>query len=112
MPKPFRQLKGFGHLIINADEVFGKHSCTPEPIFGEFWRIYPGVALCRLGSMVRLREHGVRAERTRSAQVGQRSTCSAIERASSTSMPRYLTVLSILVWPSNSCTALRLPVRR
>jgi hypothetical protein len=29
----------------------------------------------------------------------QRSTCSAMERASSTSMPRYLTVLSILVWP-------------
>jgi hypothetical protein len=23
---PFRQLKGFGHLIINADEVFGTHS--------------------------------------------------------------------------------------
>jgi hypothetical protein len=26
--------------------------------------------------------------------------------------PRYLTVLSILVWPSRSWTALRLPVRR
>ena len=25
-PTPFRQLKGFGHLIINADEVFGTHS--------------------------------------------------------------------------------------
>ena len=25
MPTPFRQLKGFGHLIINADEVFGTH---------------------------------------------------------------------------------------
>jgi hypothetical protein len=23
---PFRQLKGFGHLIINADEVFGTDS--------------------------------------------------------------------------------------
>ena len=23
MPTPFRPLKGFGHLIINADEVFG-----------------------------------------------------------------------------------------
>jgi hypothetical protein len=32
-----------------------------------------------------------------------------MERASSTSMPRYLTVLSILVWPSNSCTARRSP---
>ena len=36
----------------------------------------------------------------------------AIERASSTSMPRYLTVLSILVLPSKSCTARKLPVRR
>jgi hypothetical protein len=45
-------------------------------------------------------------------EIAQRSTCSAMERASSTSMPRYLTVLSILVWPSNSCTARRLPVRR
>ena len=53
-----------------------------------------------------------RAEQVRSAQVDQTSTCSAIERASSTSMPRYLTVLSILVWPSKSCTARRFPVRR
>ena len=42
----------------------------------------------------------------------QTSTCSAIASASSTSMPRYLTVLSILVWPSNSWTARRLPVFR
>jgi hypothetical protein len=33
------------------------------------------------------------------------STCSAIAMVSSTSMPRYLTVLSIFVWPSKSCTA-------
>jgi hypothetical protein len=52
------------------------------------------------------------AEHVRSARVFQTSTCSAIERASSTSMPRYLTVLSILVWPSKSCTARKLPVRR
>ena len=32
----------------------------------------------------------------------QTSTCSAIARASSTSMPRYRTVLSIFVWPSNN----------
>ena len=32
----------------------------------------------------------------------QTSTCSAMARASSTSMPRYLTVLSIRVWPSRS----------
>src|SRR5271157_3314034 len=49
-----------------------------------------------------------RAERVGSARVLQTSTCSAIARASSTSMPRYLTVLSILVWPSKSCTARRL----
>jgi hypothetical protein len=30
----------------------------------------------------------------------QTSTCSAMARASSTSMPRYLTVLSIRVWPA------------
>ena len=53
-----------------------------------------------------------RAEHVRSARVIQTSTCSAMARASSTSMPRYLMVLSILVWPSRSCTALRLPVRR
>ena len=52
------------------------------------------------------------AEHVRSAQVFQTSTCSAIESASSISMPRYLTVLSIFVWPSKSCTARRLPVRR
>jgi hypothetical protein len=53
-----------------------------------------------------------RAEYVRSARVFQTPTCSAIARASSTSMPRYLTVLSILLWPSRSRTALRLPVRR
>src|SRR5262245_1209985 len=42
------------------------------------------------------------AEHVRSAPVLQTSTCSAIAKASSTSMPRYLTVLSILVWPSRS----------
>src|SRR5258708_36189594 len=36
-----------------------------------------------------------RAEDVRSARVLQTSICSAIARASSTSMPRYLTVLSI-----------------
>ena len=40
------------------------------------------------------------------------SVCSAISRASSTSMPRYLTVLSILVWPSKSWTARKFFVRR
>src|SRR6266851_7861091 len=53
-----------------------------------------------------------RAEHVRSARVFQTSTCSAIARASSTSIPRYLTVLSIFVCPSRSSTALRLPVRR
>ncbi len=45
------------------------------------------------------------AEHVRSARVFQTSTCSAIARASSTSIPRYLKVLSILVWPSRSWTA-------
>jgi hypothetical protein len=34
------------------------------------------------------------------------------EKSIIASMPRYRTVPSILVWPSNSCTARRLPVRR
>ena len=38
------------------------------------------------------------------------SMSSAIASASSSSMPRYRTVLSIFVWPRRSCTALRLPV--
>jgi len=46
------------------------------------------------------------------APVVQTSTCSAMARASSTSIPRYLTVLSIFVCPNNSCTARKLPVRR
>jgi hypothetical protein len=53
-----------------------------------------------------------RAEHVRSALVIQTSTCSAIASASSTSMPRYRTVLSILVWPSKSWTARKFPVRR
>src|SRR5262245_36395126 len=42
----------------------------------------------------------------------QTSICSAIISASSISIPRYRTVLSILVRPSRNCTALKLPVRR
>jgi hypothetical protein len=38
--------------------------------------------------------------------------CSAISRASSTSIPRYRTVLSSLESPNNSCTARRFFVRR
>src|SRR5258708_32697204 len=36
----------------------------------------------------------------------------AIFRASSTSIPRYRTVLSSFVWPRRSCTARRFPVLR
>ena len=42
----------------------------------------------------------------------QISVCSEISRASSTSMPRYLTVDSSLAWPSSNCTARRFFVRR
>ena len=45
---------------------------------------------------------GRRAERDSSAQVFQTSIFSAISRASSTSTPRYRTVLSIFVWPRSS----------
>lgn len=39
-----------------------------------------------------------------------RSICSDISKASSTSMPRYLTVLSSFLWPSRSWQARRFPV--
>lgn len=42
----------------------------------------------------------------------QISVCSEISRASSTSIPRYLTVDSSLEWPSSNCTARRFLVRR
>jgi hypothetical protein len=38
------------------------------------------------------------------------STCSDMASASSTSMPRYRTVLSSFVCPRSSCTALKFPV--
>ena len=41
------------------------------------------------------------AERVRSARSFQTSTCYAMARASSTSIPRYLTVLSILLPAGN-----------
>ncbi len=53
---------------------------------------------------------GGRAEHACSARAIQTSTCSAIARASSTSMPRYLTVLSIFVFPSRTWTTLRVSV--
>ena len=45
-------------------------------------------------------------------RVVQISVCSEISKASSTSMPRYLTVDSSLEWPNSSCTARRFFVRR
>jgi hypothetical protein len=51
-------------------------------------------------------------QRSLPARKSYTSVCSAISRASSTSMPRYRTVLSNLLWPSSSCTALRFFVRR
>ncbi len=95
---------------INADllaflkaQVLDKRAASGRPDAVFWWsvvRFWPNSDLNR------------RAEHVRSAQVFQTSTCSAIARASSTSIPRYLTVLSILVWPSRSSTARRLPVRR
>lgn len=43
---------------------------------------------------------------------GYISVCPAIPKAPPTSMPRYLTVLSIIVGPSNICTAPRFLVLR
>lgn len=47
-----------------------------------------------------------------SGLLDQISVCSEISSASSTSMPRYLTVDSSLEWPSSSCTARRFLMRR
>ena len=44
------------------------------------------------------------------AGFGQSSTSSEMLGASSTSIPRYPTVLSSFVWPSSSYTDLKLPV--
>jgi hypothetical protein len=55
---------------------------------------------------------GRRAEHGSSARVLQTSIFSAISIASSISMPKYRTVLSIFVCSSKSWTARRLPVRR
>jgi hypothetical protein len=75
---------------------------------GDLFHSKPSVQFPSLAQTGSLRS----AEHVRSARVFQTSTCSAIARTSSTLMPRYLTVLSILVCPSRSWTALRLPVRR
>lgn len=40
--------------------------------------------------------------------LGHTSVCSAISKAPSTTIPRYRTVLSNLVWPSRSWAAVRL----
>ena len=53
-----------------------------------------------------------RVEHDSSTRVFQTSIFSAISRASSTSTPRYRTVLSILWWPRSNCAARRFPVRR
>ncbi len=47
-----------------------------------------------------------------SVRFDQISVCSEISKASSTSIPRYLTVDSSLEWPSSNCTARRFFVRR
>jgi hypothetical protein len=52
------------------------------------------------------------SEQSRLRCPSQISVCSEISRASSTSIPRYLTVDSSLEWPSKSCTARRFLVRR
>jgi hypothetical protein len=63
----------------------------------------PSILLTDHRKMRRGTLHGDKgwAEHVSSARVFQTSTCSAMARASSTSMPRYLTVLLILVGPSS-----------
>ena len=61
-----------------------------------------GALRCMKSALDTLSPVGSWAERGSSAQVLQTSIFSAISRASSTSTPRYRTVLSIFVWPSSS----------
>ena len=71
-----------------------------------------GHLLQRINQVLAHRANSNRAEHVRSAQKFQTSTCSAMASASSTSIPRYRTVLSNFECPSKSWTARRLLVRR
>ena len=74
-----------------------------------FGRSWPGA---RVRRSARKRPHDAHhGAHVRPHRPGQISICSEISSASSTSIPRYLTVLSSLVWPSRSWTALRFLVR-
>ena len=63
------------------------------------------------GEPANVRSWPVSAPSNLEALVHHISVCSAISSASSTSTPRYRTVLSSFVWPNRSCTARRLRVR-
>ena len=56
----------------------------------------------RSGSIFRLGRPAAGASKRSAGLESYRSTCSEMARASSTSIPRYCTVLSIFLWPSRS----------
>src|ERR1700675_4145699 len=103
-------MRGVGRDLIRGGH-YGQRSCEPHQK-AEHMAAPTNAAKrekrsCQPGAVHTWHKPAVegRAEHVRSARVFQTSTCSAIARASSTSMPRYLTVLSILVCPSKSWTA-------
>jgi hypothetical protein len=104
----------FGKLIADETEKWGKVISPPASSRSETATgpIFRNARLANGGKDRCWHETGWSGRARPLCPVIQTSTCSAMARASSTSMPRYLTVLSILVWPSRSCTARRLPVRR
>ena len=64
-----------------------------------------------VGGLLLAREEAANRKASR-ILIGYISVFSEISSASSTSIPKYRTVLSNFVWPSNSCTARRFLVRR
>lgn len=84
-------------MTFEDESAFGTHICSGR--VRRHIRSWPEAA--RIGP----------AEHVRFARQVQTSTCSAIASASLTSIPRYRTVLSILVCPRISCTGRKLPMR-
>lgn len=76
------------------------------------WQEVAGTASWAQRHIVALKATAPTPRPARPLSAPQISVCSEISRASSTSMPRYLTVDSCLVCPRSNCTSRRFLVRR
>ena len=88
---------GWNYISVMRDKCRAAKAC-PHVCIGETTVLHPSETF------------GQSAFRRTARQPTQRSICSEISSASSTSMPRYLTVLSSFPWPSRSWQARKLPV--